>query len=103
MSAFGRRGGGAGGGRPAGFGVARPMQGGGPDEAPQFPPIEPTPAPVDPATAAVEAPGTADAMARLASREAASADAGSSRGEGFEASVHKIKEQVLPRACLEPG
>ncbi len=73
------------------------MQGGAPDEAPQFPPIDQAPPPVDPATAAVEAPSTADAMARLASREAAPAEAGSSRGEGFEASVHKIKEQVLPR------
>jgi pilus assembly protein CpaF len=96
MSAFGRRGGGTGGGR-GGFGVARPMQGGAPDEAPQFPPIEPDSSSLDPATAAVEAPGAQDAMARLASREAASAESGSSRGEGFEASVHKIKEQVLPR------
>ena len=38
-----------------------------------------------------------DAMQRLADRQNASADSGSSRGEGFEASVHKIKEQVLPR------
>jgi len=38
-----------------------------------------------------------DAMARLAIREAASGDAGKSRVEGFEASIHKIKEQVLPR------
>jgi pilus assembly protein CpaF len=97
MSAFGRRGGGTGGGR-AGFGVARPMQGGGPDEAPQFPPIEPAELPADPATTPVEgSAGAADAMARLAHREAASAEPGSSRGEGFEASVHKIKEQVLPR------
>lgn len=95
MSAFGRRGGGAGGAR-TGFGVARPMQGGTPDEAPQFPPVESAPLPPDPATAPVEAPGTADAMARLASREAAPVEA-SSRSEGFEASVHKIKEQVLPR------
>jgi pilus assembly protein CpaF len=38
-----------------------------------------------------------DAMTRLAERQAASADAGSMKLEGFEASVHKIKEQVLPR------
>ncbi len=37
-----------------------------------------------------------DALARLASREVGSADA-SAKAEGFEASVHKIKEQVLPR------
>jgi pilus assembly protein CpaF len=36
-------------------------------------------------------------MTRLAERQAASADAGSMKLEGFEASVHKIKEQVLPR------
>ena len=38
-----------------------------------------------------------DAMARLASRQDSSGEAASSRVEGFEASVHKIKEQVLPR------
>lgn len=38
-----------------------------------------------------------DAMTRLAERQAASGDAGASRMEGFEASIHRIKEQVLPR------
>jgi pilus assembly protein CpaF len=38
-----------------------------------------------------------DAMARLAEREACTGDAAQSKVEGFEASVHKIKEQVLPR------
>jgi pilus assembly protein CpaF len=38
-----------------------------------------------------------DAMARLADRMAASAEAPVSRNEGFEASIHRIKEQVLPR------
>jgi pilus assembly protein CpaF len=38
-----------------------------------------------------------DAMARLTSRMEASGEAGRSTVEGFEASVHKIKEQVLPR------
>ena len=42
-------------------------------------------------------PMAGDAMTRLAERQAASGDAGSSRMEGFEASIHKIKEQVLPR------
>ena len=43
-------------------------------------------------------PGTAmDAMQRLADRQNASGEAGNSRTEGFEQSVHKIKEQVLPR------
>lgn len=36
-------------------------------------------------------------MARLTSRQEASGDAAVSKAEGFEASVHKIKEQVLPR------
>src|SRR3546814_140997 len=43
------------------------------------------------------APHLSHAMARLAEREAASGDAGVSQHGGFEASVHRIKEQVLPR------
>jgi pilus assembly protein CpaF len=39
----------------------------------------------------------ADAMSRLADRQAASAESPSSKNEGFEASIHRIKEQVLPR------
>ena len=38
-----------------------------------------------------------DAMARLTERQNQSGEAGNSRNEGFEASIHKIKEQVLPR------
>jgi pilus assembly protein CpaF len=38
-----------------------------------------------------------EAMARLADRMAASSDAPVSKNEGFEASIHRIKEQVLPR------
>jgi pilus assembly protein CpaF len=38
-----------------------------------------------------------DAMSRLAERQAASSEAPTSRNEGFEASIHRIKEQVLPR------
>jgi pilus assembly protein CpaF len=108
VSAFGKKPG-LTGGRPA-FGVARPMTTGAgsapkPASAPaplppmmpelpvgggeQFPPIE-----------SVELPGTAprknDAMTRLAERSAGGAEVGAT-GEGFEASVHKIKEQVLPR------
>src|SRR5690606_32130044 len=41
-------------------------------------------------------PGKADAMSRLAERSSAVADS-SSQPDGFEASVHRIKEQVLPR------
>jgi pilus assembly protein CpaF len=39
----------------------------------------------------------ADAMSRLTERQAASSEAPSSKNEGFEASIHRIKEQVLPR------
>lgn len=106
MSAFGRRNG-MGGGQPArpAFGVARPMQSSGVAPRPaedtppgsQFPPIESALlAPEDPLAPAPPA-GTIDAMARLTERQNASGDAGSSRNEGFEASIHKIKEQVLPR------
>ena len=115
MSAFGRRngmGGGTAGGRPA-FGVARPMQGPGPAPRPsdplpaggeQFPPISSVPLPgagaPDPMAERDPAAGSianGDAMQRLADRQAASGDAGNSRVEGFEASIHRIKEQVLPR------
>jgi pilus assembly protein CpaF len=104
MSAFGRRLGlGSGpGGRPA-FGVARPMHGPGPAprveaESPasggqQFPPLSALAE-----AAATIAPATAaDAMQRLADRQAAAVDPTPARGEGFEASIHRIKEQVLPR------
>ena len=86
MSAFGRRGGTGGPGQRTAFGVARPIQnnsgleGGG-----QFPPI-------DAATSA----DPNDAMARLVQR-GNTTEASYAKLEGFEASVHKIKEQVLPR------
>ncbi len=108
MSAFGRRQGMGSGtpGRPA-FGVARPMQGGGPAPRPnegdggqQFPSLDSLP-PLpgeDEGILPGTSPGIAmDAMQRLTDRQNASGDAGSSKPEGFEASVHKIKEQVLPR------
>jgi pilus assembly protein CpaF len=112
MSAFGKRPGtGGAGGRPA-FGVARPMQGGGaspvrPDDealsgGSQFPPVQSAPFGGPPpgedgalAEVVVAAPHM-DAMARLAQREADVDDA-PKKVEGFEASIHKIKEQVLPR------
>jgi pilus assembly protein CpaF len=106
MSAFGKRGGqsGMGGGRPA-FGVARPMQGGGgaaPSPSPmdlqggdQFPPIDIVPLPGSLPGGGAPEPKM-DAMARLSQRENEVHDAGN-KAEGFEASVHKIKEQVLPR------
>jgi len=104
MSAFGRRsggGGGATGGQRPSFGVARPMKGGGPvplpvDGGDQFPAIDSNALPVDDgASSPIVDPS--DAMSRLAERVAASGEAGVSKNEGFEAAVHRIKEQVLPR------
>ncbi len=101
MSAFGKRPSAGAAPRPA-FGVARPMQGGAraPDTAPapgggsQFPPIDAAPVPggfTAPANTVMQ-----DAMARLDSRSTPLSD--DAKGpEGFETSVHKIKEQVLPR------
>ena len=116
MSAFGRRGGlGGAGNRPA-FGVARPMHGPASTQRPaaepggaQFPPIDDVPLPGGaardvplPGSGGIEPPATTsaatgDAMARLTERQNASGEAASSRTEGFEASIHRIKEQVLPR------
>ncbi|HVU29044.1 MAG TPA: CpaF family protein [Sphingomicrobium sp.] len=105
MSAFGKRGGIGNGSRPN-FGVAKPMKGG-PGGAPvhpssppaggdQFPPIDDLTPPVDAPTS--ENGGVSGgAMDRLTARQNGSGDQPSSKGEGFEASVHRIKEQVLPR------
>ncbi len=96
MNAFGRRPGAM--NRPS-FGTARPMQGG------ELPVVEQRPTPADadapdnavPPVVEVEAPaGVSDAMSRLSARETA-LNAEAPQAEGFEASVHKIKEQVLPR------
>ncbi len=100
MSAFGKRGG-TGGTRPN-FGVAKPMKGNASsafdapedDGGDQFPPLADLAPAEDGATNEVTPGG---AMDRLTARQNASGEAASSRGEGFEASVHKIKEQVLPR------
>ncbi len=96
MNAFGKRNGVGGGGSRPSFGVARPMKAPtGPAvlaESEQFPPIE------DLVAAVPAEPGAPmGAMDRLNSRQNASGDQGVSKQEGFEASVHKIKEQVLPR------
>ena len=102
MNAFGRRNGVGTAQRP-GFGVARPMQSGGaprPDGGEQFPALDTLPLPGELAVPepAGNMPGVQqDAMQRLADRQAASGEAGNSRVEGFESSIHKIKEQVLPR------
>ena len=107
MSAFGRRNGIGSmgpGARPA-FGVARPMKGGA-DKAPGGPAVPmPGGAPGGhgadqfPPIAGDVVPGAKvlreDAMARLADR--ANAVHETQEEGGFEASVHKIKEQVLPR------
>ncbi|WP_242415158.1 CpaF family protein [Sphingomonas panni] len=96
------------GGRPS-FGVARPMQGSGParpadlDNAPQFPPLRQMPLaggdlePMPGEQSGAMPQGVGDAMQRLADRQALSGEAGNSRVEGFETSIHRIKEQVLPR------
>ena len=92
------------GSRPA-FGNAKPMKGSPPSATPseggeQFPPIP------DDQQAAGETPATptpaatpqhrhADAMSRL--NERSNAIHVKEEVSGFEASVHKIKEQVLPR------
>lgn len=95
MNAFGKRGGMSGGGRPS-FGVARPMKGGGgAAPAPEPFPIAESPAP-PPEAPASDGLGMG-AMDRLNHRQNQSGDAASSKSEGFEASVHRIKEQVLPR------
>jgi pilus assembly protein CpaF len=100
MNAFGKRGSLATGQRPS-FGVAKPMKGGpggssasGPEGGDQFPPVEE----LENAVASTDAPAMGGgAMERLTARQNASGEAASSKSEGFEASVHRIKEQVLPR------
>jgi pilus assembly protein CpaF len=104
MNAFGTRGSLSAGQRPS-FGVAKPMKGSPgskskakPDDEPedgeQVPPLEElVPAPED----AAGPPVPGGAMDRLNTRQNASGEAASSKQEGFEASVHRIKEQVLPR------
>ena len=93
----------AAGARPA-FGVARPMKTGIESAAPsqaagasrggeQFPPLPAE----DPVNLQFGGNGDqGDAMTRLADR-AKNVVEGQHHAEGFEASVHKIKEQVLPR------
>src|SRR3989344_5319815 len=112
MSAFGRKNGigqmgpGA---RPS-FGVARPMKGGAATPPPearlglsldrggdQFPGLDSVDLPgLDMIDMTPESAALNDAMTRLSDRANSIADTGP-KVEGFEASVHKIKEQVLPR------
>jgi pilus assembly protein CpaF len=104
VSAFGKKPG-LNGARPA-FGNARSMSGGGARPAnqsaeasqkaleggDQFPSLDSAKVP----GAAPETAKKEDAMTRLASR-ATGVNEAPAEAEGFEASVHKIKEQVLPR------
>ena len=112
VSAFGKKPG-LTGSRPA-FGVARPMNGTGTPGAGQQsaspqPQSDPPPTlggeqfpPIDPASLPGSTQGSApaarqsDAMTRLAER-ASNSGAIDNGTEGFATSVHKIKEQVLPR------
>jgi len=107
MSAFGKRSGMSGSGQRPNFGVARPMKSTGgkatvdTSGGEQFPPLEEL-ASSDGASLPTGDTGDTGgapqgAMDRLNSRQNASGDAASSKTEGFEASVHRIKEQVLPR------
>ena len=63
----------------------------------QFPPIEPEALGAEEERSPRRSADRGDAMARLADRQAQSGEQSSSRNEGFEASIHRIKEQVLPR------
>ena len=100
MNAFGKRNGLGAGQRPS-FGVARPMKGGpAPAGGEQFPPVDDLPEAADAPEegSAPSAPvNPMGAMDRLNDRQNASGDRANSKQEGFEASVHRIKEQVLPR------
>ena len=111
MSAFGKKTGPGGlkpGARPS-FGVARPMKSGEKADAEgseerggnKFPPLpngggSAEPAPAAPKPAPSSGNPNDDAMARLSERMNATHATDSEVG-GFEASIHKIKEQVLPR------
>ncbi|MGH6706427.1 MAG: CpaF family protein [Sphingomicrobium sp.] len=101
MNAFGKRNGLGGAGARPSFGVARPMKGGAqPSGGEQFPPVDDLPeepeAPEEDVGNSVPMP-PGGAMDRLNDRQNASGAAASSKTEGFEAAVHRIKEQVLPR------
>jgi pilus assembly protein CpaF len=100
MSAFGRKAGvgAALGAQRRAFGSAAPMQGS------RHAPAEEPPPPPEPVAVAAAEPSheiagdrLSDAMQRLSEREKGSAESVNSKQDGFEASIHKIKEQVLPR------
>src|SRR6185369_5357373 len=102
MSAFGKRGGISGGSRLS-FGTAKPMKGSAgakanaePEGGEQFPPLEDLAEAVETPETETD-PALSGAMDKLTARQNASGEQGSSKQEGFEAAVHRIKEQVLPR------
>ena len=106
MSAFGKRNGVGGGQRPQ-FGVARPMKSGPGGRAPR-PPTRSAASNSRRSKTSMSQPkarpgrrSSGPSMARNGppqrQRQNGSGEAASSKQEGFEASVHKIKEQVLPR------
>ncbi len=101
MSAFGKRGGMSGASRPN-FGVAKPMKGSpgsvasesdAPEGGDQFPAIDE----ISPVLDKGDGSAPLGALDRLTARQNGSGEAASLKAEGFEASVHRIKEQVLPR------
>ena len=96
MSAFGKKGPVAPSGSRGSFGVARPMKASVQLGGDQFPPLDALAVPGADEDEGLLASGS-DAMDRLSARQAGPSESGSSRQEGFEASIHKIKEQVLPR------
>ena len=68
-----------------------------PEGGEQFPPLDDLTPPAEDPVAEDGDPSTMGAMDRLTARQNQSGEQGSSKTEGFEASVHRIKEQVLPR------
>ena len=100
MNAFGKRNGLGAGQRPQ-FGVARPMKVGRLRPAATVSTGRRSSGSVRGCPRTGSAPsapvGPTGAMDRLNDRQNASGDRASSKSEGFEASVHRIKEQVLPR------
>src|SRR5204863_9949499 len=102
MSAFGKRSGMGGGGRPS-FGVAKPMKGGPgsgaatgtPGGGNQFPPLEELTQPEEARPG--DSVGQSGAMYRLPARQNARGDQDSSTLESLEASVHRLNQPMLPR------
>lgn len=100
MSAFGRKAGvgAALGSQRRAFGSAAPMQATrGGAAAPEVTQVEEPELPAAEPSTDIPGDRLSDAMERLSARERGTSDSVNSKQEGFEASIHKIKEQVLPR------